>query len=368
MVRRELRQKYKGSALGVAWYLVNPLVLMGAYALVFKVLLDVADIPDYPLFLLAGLIVWVFFSQALLAAAPSAGAERAARAQGALPARDDPGVGGDRAARHVPGDARAAAAGRAGRARQPRPGAAAAAARGRVASSASCSGCRCSSSVLHAHFRDVEPVLAARAAAVVLPHADLPAASTTSPGSTTHELVGDLLEWANPVAPFVESVRDDRLRRATRRRRGAPRVRGRRRAWSRWPLGAFVVPPDGARPGGGRCERRRGEIVLEHATRSFALVHERPRTLKELVRVAGRGGGPRGVHALRDVSPARRRRARRSAWSGRNGAGKTSTLRCLAGIVPLDSGRAECGGRVVVAARARRRLRPGLHRAARTSG
>ena len=32
---------------------------------------------------------------------------------------------------------------------------------------------------------------------------------------------------------------------------------------------------------------------------------------------------------------------------GRNGAGKTSTLSCLAGIIPLDSGSAGCGGRVV---------------------
>ena len=35
LVRRELRQKYKGSALGVLWYLINPLVLMGAYYLMF---------------------------------------------------------------------------------------------------------------------------------------------------------------------------------------------------------------------------------------------------------------------------------------------------------------------------------------------
>src|SRR5262249_41631982 len=71
MVRRELRQKYKGSTLGVLWYLINPLILMGAYALVFKVLLRVASVPDYPIFLLSGLVVWVFFSQALLSSAPS---------------------------------------------------------------------------------------------------------------------------------------------------------------------------------------------------------------------------------------------------------------------------------------------------------
>jgi ABC-type polysaccharide/polyol phosphate export permease len=74
MVRRELRQKYKGSALGVLWYLVNPLVLMGAYYLMFGVLFPVGGDhpPDaYPLFLLVGLVVWVFFSQALLSSAPS---------------------------------------------------------------------------------------------------------------------------------------------------------------------------------------------------------------------------------------------------------------------------------------------------------
>ena len=72
MVRRELRQKYRGSALGVLWYVVNPLVLMGAYYLMFGVIFKgAASERDYPLFLLVGLIVWVFFSQAVLSAAPS---------------------------------------------------------------------------------------------------------------------------------------------------------------------------------------------------------------------------------------------------------------------------------------------------------
>ena len=91
-------------------------------------------------------------------------------------------------------------------------------------------------------------------------------------------------------------------------------------------------------------EVQRGELVLERATRSFSLAHERSRTLKELFVTRVREQSRR-IHALDDVTlhvPP----GEAVGVVGRNGAGKTSTLRCLAGIVPLDSGRAECGGRV----------------------
>src|SRR3712207_4212689 len=68
---RELRQKYQGSVLGVAWYLINPLVLMAAYWFLFAVVLETFSYDDYPLFLLCGLVVWLFFSQSLTQAATS---------------------------------------------------------------------------------------------------------------------------------------------------------------------------------------------------------------------------------------------------------------------------------------------------------
>ena len=87
-------------------------------------------------------------------------------------------------------------------------------------------------------------------------------------------------------------------------------------------------------------------MVLEGASRSFLLhPEERARTLKELFVRRGRRNGPR-VAALDDVT-LHVEPGEAVGLVGRNGAGKTSTLRCLAGIVPLDSGRAECGGRVV---------------------
>jgi ABC-type polysaccharide/polyol phosphate export permease len=205
MVRRELRQKYKGSALGIAWYLVNPLVLMGAYALVFKVLLDVANIPDYPVFLLAGLIVWVFFSQALLAAAPSLVLNAPLVRKVRFPRETIPASVAtvqlvtfvamlvlllpvavvvrdslDPALLLLPP----------------------------IAALLFCLvlGLSLLVAVLHAHYRDVEPVLAAG----LLPWFFLTPLFLPVdhfPGIGDHELIGDVLEWGNPVAPFVESVR-----------------------------------------------------------------------------------------------------------------------------------------------------------------
>ena len=62
LVRRELRTRFKGSALGLFWSLIYPLAMMGVYTLVFSVLWRVTgDIPHYPLFVLSGLAVWGFF-------------------------------------------------------------------------------------------------------------------------------------------------------------------------------------------------------------------------------------------------------------------------------------------------------------------
>ena len=66
LVKREIRVRYKGSALGLLWSLVYPLAMMAVYTLVFAVLWKSAgDIPHYPLFVLAGLAVWGFFQAGL---------------------------------------------------------------------------------------------------------------------------------------------------------------------------------------------------------------------------------------------------------------------------------------------------------------
>ena len=71
--RRDLRAKYKGSVLGLAWTLALPVVLMLVYLVVFSVLWKASgtDIEDYWLFLLCGLPPWVFFAGSLQSSARS---------------------------------------------------------------------------------------------------------------------------------------------------------------------------------------------------------------------------------------------------------------------------------------------------------
>lgn len=207
MVRRELRQKYKGSALGIVWYLVNPLVLMGAYTLVFSVMLRFfGDIPDYPLFLLVGLIVWVFFNQAMLAAAPCLVRQASLVRKVRFPRELIPASVATvqlmtfavMLTLLLP---------------------VALAIRGTVdwpllllplvAAALFCLvlGASMLVSVLHAYYRDVEPILTA---------ALLPWFFVTPifyriddlPGAASNPLLADMLRWANPIAPFIEATRD----------------------------------------------------------------------------------------------------------------------------------------------------------------
>ncbi len=205
MVRRELRQKYKGSALGVLWYLINPLVLMGAYALVFSVLLRVAKMPDYPLFLLAGLIVWVFFAQAVLTAAPSLVVNAPLVRKVRFPRETIPAsvavvqLVTFLAMLTVLLPVELVVRGSAGAQLLLLP---------LIVVLLFCLvlGFSLAVAVLHAHYRDVEPVLAAALlpwfflTPIFLRVDDLP-------GVGDHPWLGDLLKWGNPIAPFVDSLR-----------------------------------------------------------------------------------------------------------------------------------------------------------------
>lgn len=71
LFRREFRVKYKGSALGVVWSLVYPLALVGVYTLVFSTLLRTTTVDHFPLFVVSGLLTWVFFQTSLQSACVS---------------------------------------------------------------------------------------------------------------------------------------------------------------------------------------------------------------------------------------------------------------------------------------------------------
>jgi ABC-2 type transport system permease protein len=60
-VSRNLKTRYKRSALGVVWTLLNPLLTMVVLTLVFSNVFKF-DVANYPVYILSGLVIWNFFS------------------------------------------------------------------------------------------------------------------------------------------------------------------------------------------------------------------------------------------------------------------------------------------------------------------
>jgi ABC-type polysaccharide/polyol phosphate export permease len=203
LVRRELRQKYQGSALGVAWYLINPLVLMAAYWFLFDVVLQTFQYEDYPLFLLCGLVVWIFFSQSVQQAATSLLDQGALIRKARFPREAIPAsvvvvqlltflvVLGLLAIVTV-------------------------AIRGTLepallllpvvlaALAVFVLGVALAVAVLHAFFRDVAPILAA----ALLPWFFLSPIFFSVEKLTERDEARFVLEWLNPVAPYIVAMRD----------------------------------------------------------------------------------------------------------------------------------------------------------------
>jgi ABC-type polysaccharide/polyol phosphate export permease len=207
MVRRELRQKYKGSALGLFWYLITPLVLMGAYTVMFTVVLHkpFANIHDYALFVLVGILVWTFFQQSVSAATTSLLDQGGLIRKAVFPRETIPAtavtvqlltavmlmalvlpfvfiIHGSLSAWVLLLPAYLAAL------------------------YVFALGLSLALSVMHAYFRDVAAILGA----VLLPWFMITPIfyrASNFPGAEHHQWIKPLLRWVNPVAPFVDSVR-----------------------------------------------------------------------------------------------------------------------------------------------------------------
>lgn len=63
---KELKARYKNSILGFVWSLLNPLGMMLVFTVVFGLLMPNAQIKNYPIFLLCGLLPWNFFTSGVM--------------------------------------------------------------------------------------------------------------------------------------------------------------------------------------------------------------------------------------------------------------------------------------------------------------
>ncbi len=67
LVRKDLKVKYKNSALGFVWSMANPLLYLAVFSLVFSVFLR-NGVQNFAVLFMSGLLVWNFFNLATLSA------------------------------------------------------------------------------------------------------------------------------------------------------------------------------------------------------------------------------------------------------------------------------------------------------------
>jgi len=76
LVRRDFEQRFIGSAIGWIWGLIHPLVLLLSWTFVFQICLGQKvssgeETTNYPLFLFAGMLPWLLFSETVQRSASS---------------------------------------------------------------------------------------------------------------------------------------------------------------------------------------------------------------------------------------------------------------------------------------------------------
>lgn len=65
LVRRDVSLRYRGSVLGYLWTLLNPLLLLSVYRLVFSQFMRAVTIDHYAVFLFVGILPWLWLSSSL---------------------------------------------------------------------------------------------------------------------------------------------------------------------------------------------------------------------------------------------------------------------------------------------------------------
>ena len=71
LTARDLKARYRGSALGYFWSLANPLLLLVVYTVVFTRFFPRPEVEPYAVFLFTGILPWTFFAGAVLEATSS---------------------------------------------------------------------------------------------------------------------------------------------------------------------------------------------------------------------------------------------------------------------------------------------------------